>query len=57
MAEKTTNSALPPEVRRIFRKHGIRLDEVLSWKVYPSCVVVVKKSGHKLSLAVNDDPE
>lgn len=57
MSEKTNNKPLPPDVKRLLRKHNIRLAAVLSWKVYPSQVVVVVKSGHKLRLVVNDDTE
>lgn len=57
MTEKKNNNPLPPEVRRVLRKHGIRRAAVLSWKVYPTEVVVVKNSGQKLRLAVSDDAE
>ena len=57
MSEKTTNNTLPPEVKRLLRKQGIRLAEVLSWKVYPHEVVIIKTSGHKLRLAVTNDAE
>ena len=57
MSEKITNNTPPPEVKRLLRKHKIRLAEVLSWKVYPSEVVVVKKSGHKIRLRMTNDSD
>ena len=47
---------IPPAVRKQLQGQGIKPADVLSWKQYPTRLVVVLKNGQKLALAVQNEP-
>ena len=55
MEKRKAAPKLTPAARKILRKYGIPAAAVLAWRLDKDTLTLVKKSGEKISLAVNDD--
>ena len=55
MEKRKAAPKLTPAARKVLRKYGIPAAAVLAWRLDQERLTLVKKSGEKISLAVNDD--